>query len=254
MAACGMNGFLIACLKGHVGMVSLFLKNAWDLELDVNAKDKKKGRSGLALAVLEGNLEIVKLLTGLDQFIDIDLNTTDTNGKTPLMHACQKRFIEIVSYFLKLAESKKSKDFNLNAKDEDGNTAFHHACLNKREDIVDLIIESALKLKIELGIKNDDSKTGHDLWPDKFADENEDEDEGEEDVNEASPTKSLKVDQFEQNPNTASRAFTVPTPRTPEMPHLPSMVSPINTPILPEESPYPYSNYTIGESSPSASP
>ena len=32
-ADCGMNGFMIACLKGHVGMVSLFLKNAWDLEL-----------------------------------------------------------------------------------------------------------------------------------------------------------------------------------------------------------------------------
>ena len=46
------------------------------------------------------------------------------------------------------------------------------ACLNKKEDIVDLIIRSADKLKIELDLKNDDGKTGYDLFPDNFEEDN----------------------------------------------------------------------------------
>ena len=172
MATCGMNGFMIACRKGFLEIVSLFLKNAWELELDVNAKDKKKGLSGLTMAVMEGNLEIVKLLTK-NKSIEIDLNTMDgAYFETPLMYACTYGFQDIVAYFLKLAESKKSHEFNLNAADKYGNTAFHHACISENEDIVELIIESAGKLKIELEAKNNEEKTGYDLWPDKLGNDN----------------------------------------------------------------------------------
>ena len=80
------------------------------------------------MAVLEGNFEIVKLLTQ-EKSIKIDLNTADKDfSKTPFMYACQNGFKELVAYFLKLAESKKRKDFDLNATDKNGNTAFHYAC------------------------------------------------------------------------------------------------------------------------------
>ena len=166
LAACGMNGFIIACRKGYAEMVSLFLKKASTLQLNVNAKDKKKGQTALTMAVLEGNLEIVKLLT---QEQSIDLNTTDAeHSKTPFMHACQNGLLEIVTFFLKLAETKKSKDFDLNAKADNGNTAFHYACHAEKEDVVDLIIGSAGKLKIELQLMNNDGITGYDHWPEKF--------------------------------------------------------------------------------------
>ena len=120
------------------------------------------------MAVLEGNLEIVKLLTQ-EKSINIDLNTKDAAySKTPFMHACQNGFIDIVAYFLKLAESTKSKDFDLNAMADNGNTAFHYACQAEKEDVVDLIIGSAERLKIELQLKNNDGITGYDQWPEKF--------------------------------------------------------------------------------------
>ena len=166
LAACGMNGVVIACRKGYAEMVSLFLKKASTLQLTVNAKDTKKGQTALTMAVLERNLEIVKLLT---QEQSIDLNTTDAAYcKTPFMYACQNGLIEIVAYFLKLAETKKSKDFDLNAKADNGNTAFHYACHAEKEDVVDLIIGSAGKLKIELQLMNNDGITGYDHWPEKF--------------------------------------------------------------------------------------
>ena len=168
LAHCGMNGFMIACRKGYAEMVSLFLKKASAMQLDVNAKDKKNGQTALTMAVLEGNLEIVKLLTQ-EKSINIDLNTKDAAySKTPFMHACQNGFIDIVAYFLKLAESAKSKDFDLNATADNGNTAFHYACQAKKEDVVDLIIGSAERLKIELQLKNNDGITGYDHWPEKF--------------------------------------------------------------------------------------
>ena len=91
----------------------------------------------------------------------------DADYKTPFMHACQNGLTEIVAYFLKLAESKKS-DFDLNATAENENTAFHYACHAQKEDVVDLIIASAEKLKIDLHLMNDDGITGYDHWPEKF--------------------------------------------------------------------------------------
>ena len=80
-----MNGFMIACRKGFAEIVSLFLKEAAAMKLEVNAKDKKKGRSGLTLAVLEGHLEIVKLLTstamGMTRFTLVNW-TLFRNNKT----------------------------------------------------------------------------------------------------------------------------------------------------------------------------
>ena len=174
LANCGMNGLMIACLKGYTEIVSLILKKetSWLL----NTTDKKKGQSALTMAVIKGHLEIVKLLTQ-EESTYIDLNIPDYASKTPFMHACQNGFIEIVQYFLKLAKSRKSKDFriiplytdlDLNATADNGNTAFHYACHAEKEDVVDLLIGSAGQLKIDLQRKNYDGITGYDLWPEKF--------------------------------------------------------------------------------------
>ena len=224
LAACGMNGFMIACLKGHTEIVSLLLKCSFDLELDVNAKDKKKGQSGLTKAVREGHLEIVKLLTK-DKSIDIDLNTRDHDMKTPFMHACESEFTDIVDYFLKLAESKKSDKFDLNAKEKNGNTAFHLACISKNEDIVNLIMESAAKLKIEPDLKNNLGKTGCDLWPEKFEEP------------ETSKRPRLEDVSAQQRSSTDGSSHMITDEATSSnddalAPDMPAILSPINTPVL----------------------
>ena len=166
-----MNGFMIACRKGYTEIVSLFLKKATALDLEINEEDDKNCQSGLIMAVLGGHLEIVKSLTK-DHSIDVDLNTCYEEYKTPFMYACQLGFKDIVAYFLKLAESKKRDSFDLNETDRHKNTAFHLACLYERDCVVDLIMDSVEKLKIDTTLKNEDGKTGFDLWPDKFEDEN----------------------------------------------------------------------------------
>ena len=171
-AQCGMNGFMIACRKGYTEIVSMFLKKATALDLDITAEDHKNGQTGLTMAVLGGHLEIVKLLTK-EPSINVNLNTSDDKlWRTPFMYACQLGFKDIVAYFLKLAESKKRDSFDLNKTDGHKNTAFHLACLYERDCVVDLIMDSIEKLKIDTTLKNQDGKTGFDLWPDKFEDEN----------------------------------------------------------------------------------
>ena len=162
-AKSGMNGFMIACRQGHVDIVSLFLKKATDFKLNVNAKDSKKEQTGLTLAVIEGDLKIVKLLTQ-EKSIGIDLNATDIDAKTPFMHACQNGFKDIVAHFLKLAESRKPKELNLNASDDNGNTAFHHACQAEQHAVMELIGKSAVRLKIRLDLKNKEGNLGYKLW------------------------------------------------------------------------------------------
>ena len=168
-ANCGMNGFMIACRKGYAEVVSLFLQKASHplLEWDFNLKDGKRGQTGLTMAVIEGHLEIVKLLTQRELPIDVNVNTTDDFSKTPFMYACQNGFKDIVVHFLKMAESRK-EDFDLNAVDNLGNTAFHYACQAKKVKVVDLIVKSADRLKIELDVNNKEGKTGRDFWPKMF--------------------------------------------------------------------------------------
>ena len=169
--ACGMNGLMIACRRGCAEVVNLILKKARELELNVNvnAKDKKKGQTALTMAVLEGNLEIVKILTQEPSF-KVDFNTADAAySKTPLIYACQFGFTDIAKYLLESFESETlNGPFDLNAADDNGNTALHHASLCQNEDIVDLILEAAERMEIDVELKNNDGKTGSDLWPDKF--------------------------------------------------------------------------------------
>ena len=173
-AECGMNGFMIACHKGFTEIVSLFLKKASEFELNVNLRDKKKGHSGLTLAVVRGHLDIVKLLTQ-DKKFNLHFNPLGAGPKsvTPFMYACQKGSKDMVLYFLKLAQRKKKEEFDLNAA-LNGVTAFHIACHFKNRGAVDLILECADKLKIDLELKNSEGKTGYDLWPERFEDVDED--------------------------------------------------------------------------------
>ena len=143
---------------------------------------------------------------------------------TPFMHACQSASKEIVAYFLKFAESKKSDKFNLNARDKNGNTAFHFACINKNEDIVNLIKDAAAKLKIELDLQNNQGKTGYALWPDKSEDP------------ETSKRPRLDDASANQSSSTSGSSDVTPADETPsnpsnDEPQAPDMPS-INTPVL----------------------
>ena len=161
-AECEMNGFMIACRKGFTEIVSLVLKYVAKMNnrenrdklLDINGLGGRgMNLSGLTMAILEGHIEIVKMITQQEAF-QVDLNSVEgEDGHSPFMYACKKGMKDIVKYLLQLAEFKTKEKFDLNRTDSYGNTAFHLACLNKKEDIVDLIIRSADKLKIELDFK-----------------------------------------------------------------------------------------------------
>ena len=138
---------------------------------DVNDTGTEQDITGFTMAILEGHIEVVKVIMEQKPFrgFEVSLNWRDgKDGHTPLQHACKNGKKDIVNYFLKFAKSKKKVDFDLNQEDADGNTAFHLACLNKHEEIVDLIIQSADKLKIQLDLKNENEQTGYDLFPEKF--------------------------------------------------------------------------------------
>ena len=144
VALCGMNGFMIACKKGFARIVSLIMKYVSERAIEfepeitsafVNAKHQKNGQSALTLAVLEGHLEVVKILTEENEFFKVDFNAKDGDRlATPFMYACQSGFKEIVSHLLKLVETRKKKIFDLHVRDKNQNTAFHYACSDKFED------------------------------------------------------------------------------------------------------------------------
>ena len=151
---------MLACVKGYNEIVNIFVQNAKKFKVDLNAQDED-GCTGLMLAVGEGHLDTVTLLSQLEA--NVDLNKKDKWGTTPFMYACHEGHIEIVQYFIKLKETKGTKLVVLHDQDEDGDTAFHYACKAKKGHIIDLLVNSCDSIGLELGQKNNDDKTGYDL-------------------------------------------------------------------------------------------
>ena len=76
---------------------------------------------------------------------NIELNTPDDYGRTPLMVACQYGSKDVVQLILNLSD----KSIELNAKDNEGKTAMMHAVpsifrsKSSSEEIVQLLLENS---------------------------------------------------------------------------------------------------------------
>ena len=95
----------------------------------------------LLVAVIGGDLEEVKTLLSLEQRADVD--TKDNLHWTPLMHAVEHGFHEIVKLLLE-------KKAHVDAKNKNESTPLHFAAKEGRQEIVKLLLEE----RAELDAKN----------------------------------------------------------------------------------------------------
>ena len=94
------------------------------------------------MACRDGHKEVVKIL--LDQ--DIDVNTKDVSGWTPLLSACNGGHYDVVKLILDHPISNKI-DFNVKApEDYLSYTAFMYACRLGSVDIVDSFLKHSARI------------------------------------------------------------------------------------------------------------
>lgn len=99
------------------------------------------------LAVAGCNVTVATTLIGID---GIDINQTDSNGRTALMIACQKGHLEMVDFLV------GNKQIDLDYQAGDGNTAFHYLFIDKQYSVIDHLCEQGHKFNLLL---NNESKS-----------------------------------------------------------------------------------------------
>ncbi len=106
---------------------------------DVNYRNAE-GRTLVAMAAINNDLELVKKLTSIDVFADI--NITDKFGCTPLILAAKNDFADVAIALLKrgaFVDVQKSND---------GNTALHFACMNHNKRLIEALVDTGAKSRI----------------------------------------------------------------------------------------------------------
>jgi ankyrin repeat protein len=107
----------------------------------LNSKDSK-GNYMLNVAVIEGNIEIVKYLVSQGA----DINIKDSSGKTPLQITIHEGRVELINYFL-------SKDADVDMKDHFNETSLHYATDRGEIEVVKLIVSHGADLNAKNNLK-----------------------------------------------------------------------------------------------------
>ncbi|OQR85533.1 ankyrin repeat domain-containing protein 50 [Achlya hypogyna] len=140
----GQTAWHIACLKGNVEIVRTLLESV----PDINHRDKT-GTSGLHYAVMSGREAVVSLLLACS---DIDVNATDNEGNTPLIHAC---------YFNKLSIARllaARTDLLASHCNKAGYAALHVSSLRSHAGCVRVLLETC---GVDANLSNSvDGRTG----------------------------------------------------------------------------------------------
>lgn len=126
----GMTPLMWASDRGHVGVVRLLLEHMGPGELD---ERNDEGSTALHLAAREGHGAVAALLLGRGA----DPNPKGRDGTTPLMWACGRCHVGVVTHFLKHVGRKE-----LDGRSEDGSTALHWAARGGQEEVVRLLLLS----------------------------------------------------------------------------------------------------------------
>uniref|UniRef100_A0A183CEI8 ANK_REP_REGION domain-containing protein n=1 Tax=Globodera pallida TaxID=36090 RepID=A0A183CEI8_GLOPA len=92
--------WLIACEKSHLDIVKLFVANGQDIEVT-----NMYGATGLIVACIEGNANLVRAFKQKMPFRDLvangaDVNRESENGFSPWLEACAKGHLDIVKLFV----------------------------------------------------------------------------------------------------------------------------------------------------------
>ena len=140
--------FWIACEKGHIEIVKLFLN---DKRVDINQANKD-GATPFFIACYDGQIKIVKLLLSDER---VDINKVDSTGQTPFWTACQNEDIEIVKLLL------NDKRVDINKVDNFEMSPFYIACLYGYIEIVKYLL--AFRREIDINKAINGGKTGLDV-------------------------------------------------------------------------------------------
>ena len=115
-----------ACKNGQISLIRNLLKDI----VDINALNAK-GLTPLHLTVIEGNIEVTKLLISEGANIEIK----DSRSKSsPLLYACQNGRTKLLQLLLESGS-------DINAKSADGTSAIHFATQSGRTDMVKLLLQ-----------------------------------------------------------------------------------------------------------------
>lgn len=121
----GRTGLMIASMNGNADIVKLLLANG----AEVNHLDNDQ-RSALIWATMYKRVAVVRTL--LSHGKKINVNAADRFGMTSLMIACKEGSIEIV---------KLLANADVNLVDKFGTSALMYACNQKRAEIVKILLE-----------------------------------------------------------------------------------------------------------------
>ncbi len=105
---------------------------------EINFRNEN-GRTLLAMAVLNGDDKLVRSLTSLEVFADVNL--ADNIGWTPLMLACFNEFDTIAQHLL-------NNGAYVNLRLETGDTALHFACEKKNQKLIKMLIDAGADVTI----------------------------------------------------------------------------------------------------------
>ena len=141
--------FLGACKIGDL----LAVQNILD-ELKTNGKDpsseitvqNENGNSPLHLAVIQGNIEMTKLLLKHNA----PLNLMNNAGNNPFFEAVMKGKLEVVQTILdKLKTSKRDLSLVINFQNEEGNCPLHIAAMLGYTKITEILLEHNASTNLE---------------------------------------------------------------------------------------------------------
>ena len=122
-----------ACKNGQISLIRNLLKD----NVDINALNAK-GLSPLHLAVIEGNIEVTKLLISEGANIEV----TDSKwGSSPLLYACQNGRTKIVKLLVEMGADIK-------AESDDDTSAIHFAAQSGKSDLIDFLLQKILSLEV----------------------------------------------------------------------------------------------------------
>ena len=111
------TSLMVACDRGHLSVVTYLINKGAFIDLQCN--DRANGNTALHFAVQWGHIEIVR------QLLTLGASQLSNNlGKTPLLHACDFRSIEIVEYLI--TETECTKEDRIDALELLGATIANH--------------------------------------------------------------------------------------------------------------------------------
>ena len=138
--------YWVACAEGCYREVELYLESGMPANEAKLGRHDNISRTPLALAALNGHVEVMKLLLRYNA----DVNLLDNRGRTALHVAASKGHVEACSLLLKHGSRIFDGDFQ-------GNTALHLAAMGNHVDTVDLLAFQGQELSRSI--------TSDRIWP-----------------------------------------------------------------------------------------